>query len=52
MKIESLIAIMAVTTVLILSSSSGRIKDMAESAAVSITLVEYAAKFLNKKDRS
>jgi hypothetical protein len=46
-------AVLVLTVMLtLLSPSSGRIQDMAESAAVSITLVEYAAKFLTKKDRS
>jgi hypothetical protein len=53
MKLKSLIITTALTVMLtLLSSSSGSIQDMAESAAVSITLVEYAAKFLTKKDRS
>jgi len=51
MKIKSLIANVGVTAVLTLVlPSSGSIQDMVQNAAVSITLVEYATKLLDKND--
>lgn len=53
MKIHSLIANIAVTAVLtLLPPSSGSIQHMVEKAALSITVVEYAAKLLDKEDQS
>jgi hypothetical protein len=51
MKIKSLIANVSVTAVLTLVlPSSGSIQDIVQNAAVSITLVEYATKLLDKND--
>jgi len=51
MKMHSLVANIAVTAVLtLLSPSSGSSHNMVENTAVSITLVEYATKLLDKKD--
>jgi len=51
MKIKSLIANVGVTAVLTLVfPSSGSIQDIVQNAAVSITLVEYATKLLDKND--
>jgi hypothetical protein len=53
MKISSLIANIAVTAMLtVLSPKAGSIQYMVENAALSITLVEYATKLLDKEDRS
>ncbi|MEG4424934.1 MULTISPECIES: hypothetical protein [unclassified Microcoleus] len=51
MKIKSLIANVGVTAVLTLvPPSSGSILHMVEKAALSITVVEYVTKLLDKND--
>jgi hypothetical protein len=52
MKIQSLIASIAVTAVLTLLPPSSRSIEMIEKLAVSITLVEYAKTLLDKQNQS